>query len=187
MKKKLAAALGGGAVLMLVLSGCGDDGEEKTSGWAKKVCDSWQPQLKKIEDANAQIKRVAGESSKPEEVQQTDSAAFQTLADAYKAIGAGLSSAGEPPVKDSRPSMEAAVKDFTATSQGYADLKAKIDALDPKDQAKFAAGLQELADGLDKVAASEKTAKDKLKSANLSDPLAKQPGCQITTSSPAAG
>lgn len=91
MNKKLAAALSGGAVLMLVLSGCGgDDGDKKADAWAKKVCDQWQPELKKIEAANADIKRVATESSKPEDVQKTDSAAFGTMSESYKTMGSAL-------------------------------------------------------------------------------------------------
>lgn len=91
MNKKFAAAVSGGAVLMLVLSGCGgDDGDEKANAWAKKVCDKWQPELKKIETANADIKRVATESSKPDEVQTTDSAAFGSMSGAYQSMGNAL-------------------------------------------------------------------------------------------------
>ena len=38
--KKLAAALSGGSVLVLVLSGCGDDSSDRLNSWAKQVCDA---------------------------------------------------------------------------------------------------------------------------------------------------
>lgn len=91
MNKKFAAAVSGSAVLMLVLSGCGgDETDNKANAWAKKVCDKWQPELKKIETANTDIKRVATESSKPDEVKTTDSAAFGTMSESYKAMGTAL-------------------------------------------------------------------------------------------------
>ena len=56
VNKKLAAALSGGAVLVLALSGCSsDDGNDKLDSWAKQVCDAVKPQAQKIEDANAAI------------------------------------------------------------------------------------------------------------------------------------
>ncbi|MFD3699478.1 small secreted protein [Streptomyces sp. NPDC058646] len=185
MNKKLAAALSGGAVLMLVLSGCGgDDGDKKADAWAKKVCDQWQPELKKIETANADIKRVASESSKPEEVQQTDSAAFGTMSESYKALGTALQGAGVPPVKNGEATQAEAVKGFEATSKGYADLKTKMDALDPKEQTNFAAGLKEVAAGLDAAAAGGKDALSQLKAGGLEQAMNSQPGCQVTTPSP---
>ncbi|MET9886064.1 small secreted protein [Streptomyces sp. NPDC006430] len=185
MNKKFAAAVSGGAVLMLVLSGCGgDDGNEKADAWAKNVCDKWQPELKKIETANADIKRVATETSKPDEVQKTDSAAFGTMSESYKAMGAAVQGAGVPPVKDGQATQEAAVKGFEATSKGYADLKAKMDALDPKDQTKFAEGLKEVAGGLQAATQGGKDALDKLKAGGLDKSMNSQKGCQVTAPSP---
>lgn len=41
VNKKLAAALSGGAVLVLALSGCSsDDGNKELDAWAKQVCDA---------------------------------------------------------------------------------------------------------------------------------------------------
>ncbi|MFG2749224.1 small secreted protein [Streptomyces xanthophaeus] len=184
MNKKLAAALSGGAVLMLVLSGCGgDDGDKKADAWAKKVCDQWQPELKKIETANGEIKRVASESSKPEEVQQTDSAAFGTMSESYKTMGTALQSAGVPPVKNGEATQAEAVKGFEATSKGYADLKAKMDGLDPKDQTKFAEGLKEVAGGLEAASAGGKQALAQLKAGGLESAMNGQKGCQVTAAS----
>ncbi|WP_327284612.1 MULTISPECIES: small secreted protein [unclassified Streptomyces] len=186
MNKKFAAAVSGGAVLMLVLSGCGgDDGDEKANAWAKKVCDKWQPELKKIETANADIKRVATESSKPDEVQTTDSAAFGSMSGAYQSMGNALQGAGVPPVKDGQTTQEAAVKGFAATSKGYADLKTKMEGLDPKDQTKFAEGLKEVAGGLEAATQGGKDALNTLKTGGLDKAMNGQKGCQVTTPSPA--
>ncbi|MFG2991056.1 small secreted protein [Streptomyces sp. NPDC048257] len=184
MNKKLAAALSGGAVLMLVLSGCGgDETDQKASAWAKKVCDQWQPELKKIEGANAEIKRVASESSKSEEVQKTDSAAFATMTESYKAMATALQSAGVPPVKNGAATQAAAAKGFEQTSQGYADLKAKMDALDPKDQPKFADGLKEVAGGLQAATKGGQDALSQLNAGGLDKAINSQKGCQVATSS----
>lgn len=185
MNKKLAAALSGGAVLMLVLSGCGgDDSDKKADDWAKKVCDQWQPELDKIETANGDIKRVANENSKPEEVQTTDSAAFGTMSASYKAMGAALRSAGVPPVKDGQKTLDTAVQGFEATSKGYADLKTKMDALDPADQPKFAAGIKEIAGGLENATQGGKDALATLKAGGLDKAMNNQKGCQVTAPSP---
>ncbi|MFD5619190.1 small secreted protein [Streptomyces yangpuensis] len=184
MNKKLAAALSGSAVLMLVLSGCGgDDGDEKANAWAKKVCDQWQPELKKIETANADIKRVATESSKPDEVKQTDSAAFATMSESYKTMGNALQQAGAPPVKNGSTTQESAVKGFEATSKGYADLKAKMDALDPADQTKFADGLKEVAGGLQEATKGGQDALATLNAGGLDKAINNQKGCQVATTS----
>lgn len=185
MNKKLAAALSGGAVLMLVLSGCGgDDSDKKADAWAKKVCDQWQPELTKIETANAEIKRVASESSKPEEVQQADSAAFGTMSESYKTMGTALQSAGVPPVKNGAATQAEAVKGFEAASKSYADLKTKVDALDPKDQTKFAEGLKEVAAGLEVASTGGKEAFAQLKAGGLQQAMNSQKGCQVTAPSP---
>ncbi|MFI1649183.1 small secreted protein [Streptomyces avidinii] len=186
MNKKLAAAMSGGAVLMLVLSGCGgDETDEKASAWAKKVCDQWQPELKKIETANADIKRVASESSKPEDVQKTDSAAFGAMSESYRTMGAALQSAGVPPVKNGAATQAAAAKGFESTSKGYADLKAKMDALDPKDQPKFADGLKEVAGGLQEATKGGQDALAQLNAGGLDKAINSQKGCQVATSSAA--
>ncbi|MGW7314115.1 small secreted protein [Streptomyces sp. NPDC054865] len=188
MNKKFAAAVSGGAVLMLVLSGCGgdgkDDSKQKADAWAKKVCDKWEPELTKIKTTNDELKRVATQSNKPEEVQQTDSAAFQSLSDAYKSMGGALTVAGEAPVKDGKAAQDSVVKSYDQISKSYIELKTKIDALDAKDQSKFAEGLQQVAGGLTEVAANETASKQKLESTGLKV-IYGQKGCQVTT--PATG
>lgn len=181
MNKKLATAVSCGAVLMLVLSGCGgdDDGDKKADAWAKKVCDKWEPELTKIKTTNDELKRVASQSSKPEEVQKTDSAAFQTLSDSYKSMAGSLTAVGTAPVTDGKTAQDSVVKSYGEISKGYTDLKTKIDALDPKDQAKFAEGLQQVAGGLTEVAANETASKEKLNSTGLKV-IYTQKGCQVS-------
>ena len=62
VNKKLAAALSGGAVLVLALSGCSDDsGDKKLDAWAKKVCDQVQPQVKKIRRPTPPIQQATAD------------------------------------------------------------------------------------------------------------------------------
>ncbi|MEV7418721.1 small secreted protein [Streptomyces sp. NPDC089919] len=180
MNKKLAAALSGGAVLVLALSGCGDDGDKKVNDWAKKVCDQVQPQVKKIEDANAAIQKETTDQSKADVVQKTDSTAFQSMSDAYKAMGAAVTGAGEPPVKDGKKTADDAVAELNGIAKSYADLKARVDGLDPKDQAKFADGLKGIATELDKLGKSGNDALTKLQSGELGKAMKNQKSCQRT-------
>ncbi|MER5554168.1 small secreted protein [Streptomyces sp. NPDC002793] len=178
MNKKLAAALSGGAVLVLTLSGCSDDSDDKVNDWAKKVCDQVQPQLQKIANANAAIQQQTGDESKPADVQKTDSAAFQQISQAYKALGTAVQSAGAPPVEGGEATHKEAVKELNASSTAYVNLKTKVDALDPKDQAKFADGLTGIADELTKISTNGDQALRKLQSGEVGSAMAKQKGCQ---------
>ncbi|MGW2084687.1 small secreted protein [Streptomyces sp. NPDC001880] len=182
MNKKLAAALSGGAVLVLTLSGCSDD-SDKVNDWAKKVCDQVQPQLQKIANANAAIQQQTADNSKPADVQKTDSAAFQQISEAYKALGAAVESAGPPPVDDAEATQKEAVKELEASSAAYANLQKKVDALETKDQAKFADGLKGIADELNKISTSGDEALKKLQSGEVGTAMAKQKGCQKPTAS----
>ncbi len=96
VKKKLGAVLSGGAVLVLALSGCtSDKGNEELDAWAKKVCDPVPAQNAKISAAYAAITKAAKDTtSTPKELQQTDSKAFQDLADGYKARATVIDTAG---------------------------------------------------------------------------------------------
>ncbi|MEU8507111.1 small secreted protein [Streptomyces brevispora] len=183
MNKKLAAALSGGAVLVLTLSGCSDDSDNKVNDWAKKVCDQVQPQLQKIADANASIQQQTADNSKPADVQKTDSAAFQQISQAYKALGSAVDSAGPPPVDDGETTQKEAVKELNASSAAYADLQKQVDDLDTKDQAKFADGLKGIADELNKISTNGDQALKKLQSGKVGTAMAKQEGCQKPTAS----
>lgn len=178
VNKKLAAALSGGAVLVLTLSGCSDDSGDKVNDWAKKVCDQVQPQLQKIADANASIQQQTADNSKPADVQKTDSAAFQQISQAYKSLGEAVDSAGPPPVDDGETTQKEAVKELNDSATAYAGLKTKVDALETKDQAKFADGLKGIADELNKISTSGDQALKKLQSGEVGTAMSKQKGCQ---------
>lgn len=103
VNKKLAAALSGGAVLVLALSGCSDNSSDKTNDWAKSLCGDIGPQLTKINKANQQITAVAADG-KPADIQKADSAAFQDLSSADAAIAATSRRPGRRPVTTGRRS-----------------------------------------------------------------------------------
>ncbi|POX55730.1 small secreted protein [Streptomyces sp. Ru71] len=186
VNKKLAAALSGGAVLVLALSGCSsDDGNEKLDAWAKQVCDAVQPQAKKIEAANAAIQKETSDNSAPKEVQATDSRAFQDMSDAYKAIGVAVQRAGAPNVDGGEKKQQDAVKELEGLSAKYAALKKQVDALNTTDQAKFADGLKGIATELDKLSKSGSDALKNLEEGDVGKAMSKQESCK-TASAPAS-
>ncbi|MEV0211050.1 MULTISPECIES: small secreted protein [unclassified Streptomyces] len=184
VNKKLAAALSGGAVLVLALSGCSsDDGNDKLDAWAKQVCDAVQPQAKKIEAANAAIQKQTSDNSAPADVQKTDAQAFQDMSDAYKAIGAAVQSAGAPAVDGGEKKQKDAVKELNDISASYASLKTQVDKLETKDQAKFADGLKDIATSLDKLSKSGNDALKTLEEGDVGKAMAKQESCKSASAS----
>ena len=182
VNKKLAAALSGGAVLVLALTGCSsDDGNEKLDAWAKEVCDAVQPQAKKIAAANAAIQKETSDNSTPEEVQNADSKAFQDMSDAYKAIGTAVNKAGAPDVENGEQKLTNAVKELNGISASYASLKKQVDALDTEDQAKFADGLKGIATELDKLSKSGNDALNELEEGEVGEAMARQASCRTAT------
>ncbi|CCA56602.1 hypothetical protein SVEN_3316 [Streptomyces venezuelae ATCC 10712] len=188
LNKKLAAALSGGAVLVLALSGCSDDEGNKVDDWAKTFCDQAKPQIQKRADAHQIIISTAADS-KPAEIQAADSKAFQDIADADRALAKAVESAGAPPVENGEKVQQDAIKELNATAVAYEGLKKQVDALDPTNQQKFADGLQGVADGLTKIEKMDQNALSKLEEGELGQAMAKQPGCQKPTASasPKAG
>ncbi|MEU3630463.1 MULTISPECIES: hypothetical protein, partial [Streptomyces] len=181
MNKKLAAALSGGAVLVLALSGCsGDEAEDdgkKVEAWAKTFCDQAKPQIQKRADAQQTIISTAADG-KPADVQAADSKAFQDIADTDKALAKAVAGAGVPPVENGEKLQQDAIKELNSTATAYEGLRKQVDALDPKDQQKFADGLQGVADGLKRIEKMDQDALAKLQSGELGQAMAKQPGCQ---------
>ncbi|MEU3662254.1 small secreted protein [Streptomyces sp. NPDC032940] len=188
VNKKLAAALSGGAVLVLALTGCSsDDGNDKLDAWAKQVCDGVQPQAKKIEAANAAIQKETSDNSTPEQVQKTDAKAFQDMSDAYKAMASTVQNAGAPDVEDGEKKQQDAVKELNGLSASYASLKKQVEGLDTKDQAKFADGLKDVATELNKLGKSGSDALKTLEEGDVGKAMAQQPSCKSATqSAPAA-
>ncbi|WP_330338628.1 small secreted protein [Streptomyces sp. NBC_00557] len=196
VNKKLTAALSGGAVLMVALTGCSSGGDKgpdpKLVAWAKSVCDAVPAQDAKIKAANAAISTTAADTAKPETLQKTDSQAFQDMADGYKAIATAVKSAGAPPgVQDGAQRLQDVVKSFDGLSASYADLKKQVDALDTKDQAKFASGLHDIAvkmTDLEKQHQSGTAALEKLQQGDVKNAIAQQASCKkvAATASPAS-
>ncbi|MES5819621.1 small secreted protein [Streptomyces sp. RG80] len=187
VNKKLAAALSGGAVLVLALSGCSsDDNSDKLNSWAKEVCDAVQPQAKKIEAANAAIQKETSDNSTPEEVQKTDAQAFQDMSDAYKAIGAAVTKAGAPDVDNGETKQKNAVKELNSISASYASLQKQVADLDTKDQGKFADGLKDIATELDKLSTSGSDALKTLEEGDVGKAMAQQESCKSASAAPSA-
>ncbi|WP_416983494.1 small secreted protein [Streptomyces sp. T028] len=188
VNKKLAAALSGGAVLVLALSGCSsDDGNKELDAWAKKVCDALPAQDAKVDAANAAIKEAATDNNAPANVQKTDSQAFQDMSDAYAALAQAVQKAGTPPgVEGGAKKQSAAVAALNTLSTSYADLKKQVDALDTKDQAKFADGLADIATQLGTLSQTGNTALKNLEQGDVKDAMAKQDSCKKVAASASA-
>ena len=190
VNKKLAAALSGGAVLALALTGCSmssaDDNNDALNTWAKQVCDAVQPQAKRIEAANAAIQKETSDNSTPADVQKTDSQAFQDMSDAYKAIGAAVDKAGAPEVDNGQKKQKDAVKELNDIATSYASLKKQVDGLDTKDQAKFADGLKNIATQLDKLSQTGNDALKTLEEGDVGKAMAQQASCKRAATSSAA-
>ncbi|WP_230396673.1 small secreted protein [Streptomyces blattellae] len=187
MNKKLAAALSGGAVLVLALSACsGDESNEELDAWAKKICDTATAPNEKIAAADAAINKVATDSE-PEELQRVDSQSFGDLSEGFQERATHLRDAGAPPgVDDGEKTQQDAIKKLTAVSTAYADLKKQVDALDTKDQAKFASGLSKVSDGMTDVVTLRKnavTALEKLEEGEAKSSLVKQESCRSASAS----
>ena len=195
VNKKLAAALSGGAVLVVALSGCSsnkDDGPDpKLVAWAKTVCDAVPAQDTKIRAANTSIAKIATDSNlPPKTARDTYSQAFQDMADGYKAIAAAISSAGAPPgVDGGAKRQQDAAKNLSGLSASYAALKKKVDGLDTKDQGKFAKGLHQVADQTKEIGQQSNSGTEALKRLEQGDvkaAIAKQPSCQVAASASAS-
>ncbi|KFG09239.1 MULTISPECIES: hypothetical protein [Streptomyces] len=183
VNKKLAAALSGGAVLVLALSGCSSDDKtnDKLNSWAKQVCDSVQPQIRKIAAANASIQKETSDDSAPADVQKADSQGFQDISDAYKAMATAIQRAGAPDVEDGAKKQKAAVAELNQLSAAYGELKKKSDALNTKDQAKFADGLEGVATELEKLSKTGSDALKELEQGEVGQAMAEQPSCKSAT------
>ncbi|MEU5280329.1 small secreted protein [Streptomyces asoensis] len=189
VNKKLAAAVSGGAVLVLALSGCSsdDDGNKELDAWAKQVCDALPAQDAKVDAANNAIKQAATDNNAPANVQKTDSQAFQDMSDAYGALAQAVQKAGPPPgVDDGEKKQKDAVAALTTLSTSYAGLKKQVDALDTKDQAKFADGLQNIATDLGSLSKSGNTALKNLEQGDVKNAMAGQASCKRVAASASA-
>ncbi|MER5662130.1 small secreted protein [Streptomyces mirabilis] len=186
MNKKLTVALSGGAVLVLALSACSSGSsskDDKLDPWAKQVCDAVQPQVQKIAAANTAIQKETTDQSAPADVQKADSKGFQDISDAYKAMAAAIEKAGPPDVDSGKTKQENAVKELNALSASYADLGKQSDALNTKDQAKFADGLDGVAKQLEKLSKTGTDALKQLEAGDVGKAMAKQVSCKSASAS----
>ena len=166
-----------------MLTGCGDDSGKKTDEWAKKVCDDVQPQVKKIQGANSSIDEASRQNKSSEDVKKTDSAAFQQISDAYKALARSVDNAGAPPVDDGEKLQKDAVEELNGIAKQYRGLKTTVDNLDTEDQSKFAQGLKNVASKLDTLGENGDKALNKLQSGDVGKAMAEQKGCQRPSTS----
>jgi len=200
VNKKLAAALSGGAVLVVALSGCGSSDSKpkgpdpKLVSWAKSVCDAVPAQDTKIKAANAAISTTSADTAKPETLQKTDSRAFQDMSDGYKAIATAVNEAGAPPgVTGGAKRLGDVVKSFNSLATSFADLKKQVDGLNTKDQAKFASGLHDVAQQMTELEKKHQSGTEslkKLQQGEVQDAIAQQPSCKKvadTATSPSTG
>ncbi|MEV5956512.1 small secreted protein [Streptomyces sp. NPDC051987] len=194
VNKKLAAALSGSAVLVVALSGCSSSNkgtDPKLIAWAKTVCDAVPAQDAKIKAANEAISTaVSDTTSSPATIQKTDSKAFQDMSDAYKALASAINGAGAPPgVDEGAKRQQDVVTTLNSLSASYADLKKKVDALDTKDQAKFASGLQGIASQTTQLETQSKSgtaALNALEQGEVKDAIAEQASCKKVSASTSA-
>lgn len=178
MNKKLAV-LSGCAALLLTLSACGgDDNDEETEAWARSVCNQIRPQVEQIQSATTAITEASEGDRDPEEVQETDSTAFQDISEAYRSIAQAVDDAGDPPVDDGEQLRREAVRELGGISDSYNELKETIDGLDTSDQAEFADGLTQIADQLAELGESGDDALNELQEGELGEAMARQRGCQ---------
>ncbi len=178
VNKKLVAALSGGAALLLALTGCSEDNTKKLDNWAKSFCDPAQAPFKQIQDANAAMQTADSGNTDSKKVQQTDSAAFQKISDAYGQLAKSLDKAGAPPSEGGQDAQKNAVKELNSLSAGYKDLKKQVDGLDTGDKLKFADGLRNLSTGINKLNAKSEQAFKKLEAGDVGKAMARQKGCQ---------
>nr|WP_308801032.1 small secreted protein [Streptomyces polyasparticus] len=190
MNKKLAAALSGGAVLVMALSGCSDDGNKELDNWAKSLCGQIKPQLEKSVKAQQAIIATAADGNR-EEIKKVDSASFQASADAYTAIAGALEKAGPPPVDDGEKIQNDTVKELNAASKAYEDLKKQSDAMDAKDDSPegvmaFSDDLKKIADELGKIQDEGADALKSLTEGEVGKAIAAQPDCKVESASPSS-
>ncbi|MFI7274326.1 small secreted protein [Streptomyces sp. NPDC049879] len=181
MHKRLATALTCCAALVFTLSACGgDDNREELDAWAKDVCGDIRPQVEKIQEASGAIAAATEGDRSPAEVQETDSAAFQEISDAYAALADAVDGAGDPPVDDGARLREDAVSELRDLSGSYGDLKETVDGLDTSEQAEFSQGLRDVAGQLEELGQSGDQALHELQTGDLGEAMARQEGCRST-------
>jgi hypothetical protein len=183
VNRKVAAALTGTALVALTATGCGgDDNGKKLDAWAKSVCDSVRTPYDTAQAALRDMGRVVP-GEKPADLQKRLSQDMSTAAASYDKLANAVNGAGAPPVDNGGDLAKQATRDLKGSASSYQDLKKKVDALDTKDQAKFASGLRDLGNDTQVLGKTSSTGLSKLQRGDLGKAIAKQPGCQPGTAS----
>ncbi|MDB1086532.1 small secreted protein [Streptomyces sp. ACA25] len=171
-------AWSGCAVLALTLAGCSGENGARTEAWAEDVCDGMQPEVQKIQAANAAIAEASEGEDEPAEVQEVYSSAYQDLSDAFAGLATAVDEAGDPPVEDGEQLREDAVAELNGTSEAYAGIKEASDGLDTSDRGEFADGLRDMVGRLEELSQTGDEALSRLQSGELGSAMAEQEGCQ---------
>jgi hypothetical protein len=184
LKTKFTAALTGAVLLATAatLSGCGSDKNKKLDDWAEKLCARTAPQTALISSANTSLSQVPGDG-KPAALKSADSAAFGQLVDAYAKLAGIVNRAGDPPVDKGTTIRTTTVHNLDQLSAAYQKLKKQVDALDTKDQGKFADGLNSVGENSGKIKGGS-DALDGLRRGDLGQAMAQQPKCAVPSPTP---
>jgi hypothetical protein len=174
--KKLAAGMCCAAIATLALAGCSDS-DDQANAYAKKVCDQVQSQQAAIQKASDSISSVSAQNVEPKVIQQTDSAAFGQMADAYSNLATAVQSAGAPPVDKGADIQKNAVSQLNTMADSYTKLQKDVQGLDTGDQGKFADGLNSLTTHFTPLIQSGNDALAQLQSGDIGKAMARQPGC----------
>jgi hypothetical protein len=184
LKTKFTAALTGAVLLATAatLSGCGSDKNKKLDDWAEKLCARTAPQTALISSANTSLSQVPGDG-KPAALKSADSAAFGQLVAAYDKLATIVNEAGNPPVDKGTTIRTTTVHNLNQLSSAYQKLKKQVDALDSKDQSKFADGLNSVGENLGKIKGGS-DALDGLRQGDLGQAMGRQPTCAVPSPTP---
>jgi hypothetical protein len=184
LKTKFTAALTGAVLLATAatLSACGSDKNKKLDDWAGKLCARTAPQTALISSANTSLSQVPGDG-KPAALKSADSAAFGQLVAAYAKLATIVNEAGDPPVDKGTTIRTTTVHNLNQLSTAYQKLKKQVDALDTKDQGKFADGLNSVGENSGKIKGGS-DALDGLRKGDLGQAMAQQPKCAVPSPAP---
>ncbi|MFJ4190348.1 small secreted protein [Kitasatospora sp. NPDC089509] len=185
MNKRLLAVPALGVLLAFGAVGCGDDNSKQLESWASNVCGAAKDPIAQAQSALADTAQVkTGEG--PADLQKRLSADIGRLAKTNQDIAAAIDAAGAPKVDNGAALQKDTVDELKKAADGYLDVQKKLDALPNNDQAKFADGLNSVADQMRQLSSLSTQAQSKLQHGDLGAAMAKQEGCKPTPATPAA-
>lgn len=189
MNKRLLAVPALGVLLAFGAVGCGgDDNSKQLESWASNVCGAAKDPIAQAQAALADTAQVkTGEG--PVDLQKRLSADIGRLAKTNQDIAAAIDAAGAPKVDNGAALQKDSVDELKKAADGYLDVQKKLDALSNNDQAKFADGLNSVADQLRQLSSLSTQAQAKLQRGDLGAAMAKQEGCKPSqpSATPGAG